>query len=64
MTQSRVTLNDQQQSDLRKQGLLMEEEYAFVAGDLIVAENPITNTRRVVGDTKVLSESNKRLLKG
>tara|TARA_Y100000034_G_C6542039_1_gene233846 strand:+ start:223 stop:372 length:150 start_codon:yes stop_codon:yes gene_type:complete len=49
---------------LRKQGLLMEEEYAFVAGDLIVAENPITNTRRVVGDTKVLSESNKRLLKG
>jgi hypothetical protein len=42
----------------------MEEEYAFVAGDLIVAENPITNTRRVVGDTKVLSESNKRLLKG
>ena len=64
MAQSRVTLNDQQQSDLRKQGLLMEEEYAFVAGDLIVAENPITNTRRVVGDTKVLSESNKRLLKG
>ena len=65
MTQSRITLNEQQQSELRKQGLLTEEEFAFLAGDLIVAENPVSNTRRVVGDTKILSEgTNKRVLRG
>ena len=65
MSQSRITLNEQQQIDLRKKGLLEAEEFAFLAGDLIVAENPVSNTRRIVGDVKMLSESsNKRVLRG
>jgi hypothetical protein len=57
-------LTKQQLADLREKGLLAENEFAFIAGDLIVAENPVTDTRRVVGEAKILSESSKRLLKG
>jgi hypothetical protein len=65
MTQTRITLNEQQQIDLRKKGLIGAEEFAFLAGDLIVAENPVSKTRRIVGDTKLLSEAvNKRILHG
>jgi hypothetical protein len=65
MSEMRITLNEQQQIDLRKKGLLEEGEFAFLAGDLIVAENPVSNSRRVVGDTKLLSEgTNKRVLRG
>ena len=65
MEHSKTALDESQQSHLRKSGLLAEEEYAFIAGDLIVAENPITKSRRIVGDTKILTEgTNKRVLRG
>lgn len=65
MEHSKVMLDESQQVHLRKNGLLSEEEYAFIAGDLIVAENPVTNSRRIVGDTKILTEgTNKRVLRG
>ncbi len=50
---------------LRDQGLLTEKEVAFLSGDLIVAENVITKDRRVIeGASRIIAESNKRILKG
>ena len=60
-----VLLNNQQIDDLRKNGLINDQEVAGKVGDLVVAENIITKQRRVITDAhKFLSESNKRLLKG
>ena len=42
-----------------------ENEIAYRAGDLVVAENPVTGDKRVLGQAAtVLTESNKRVLKG
>ena len=65
MTHTNITLTDRQLVELRDRGLISSAEIAFVAGDLLIAENPVTSERRVVGETKLLSESsNKRVLKG
>lgn len=59
------SLNETQTNDLRNRGLLNEGEFAYRAGDLIVAENPVTGDKRVLGQaSSVLSESNKRVLRG
>ena len=50
---------------LRARKLLSENEYAYRAGDLVVAENPVTSERRIVGSAyEVLTENSKRVLKG
>ena len=50
---------------LRDTGLLTEKEVAFLAGDLIIAENVITKDRRVIeGASRIIAENNKRILKG
>ena len=65
MTQLREMLTSQQLANLRERGLISEQEFAYIAGDLLVAENVTSNEKRVVGESKILSESNnKRLLKG
>lgn len=63
MSQSEA-LTESQVEDLRSRGLINTNEFAYKAGDLIVAEDPTTGTRRIVGQTNTLSESNKRVLKG
>lgn len=58
-------LNEAQLNDLRTRGLLNEGEFAYRAGDLVVAENPVTGDKRVLGQvSSVLAESNKRVLRG
>ncbi len=57
-------LNENEIRDLRQRGLINAEEFAFKAGDLIIAENPVTGEKRVVGQTSMLSESTRRVLKG
>ena len=65
MTQLREMLTSQQLTNLRERGLISEQEFAYIAGDLLVAENVTSNEKRVVGESNILSESNnKRLLKG
>jgi len=65
MTQLREMLTSQQLSNLRERGLISEQEFAYIAGDLLVAENVTSNEKRVVGESALLTESNnKRLLKG
>ena len=62
---SNVSLEHGQLSNLRDRGLLKEEEIAYKAGDLLIAENPITGEKRVLGQTvAILTESTKRVLKG
>ena len=62
----KLALSESQSSYLRKSGLLQEYEFAYTAGDLVVAENATTGEKRVLGKTEiVLTESNnKRVLKG
>ena len=57
-------LTESEIADLRTRGLVHSAEFAYRAGDLIVAENPVTGEKRVVGKNTVLAENNKRVLKG
>tara|TARA_B100000131_G_scaffold102069_1_gene99056 strand:+ start:7161 stop:7358 length:198 start_codon:yes stop_codon:yes gene_type:complete len=65
MSQINVVLTNSQLAELRQRGLLKDSEVAFLAGDLVIAENPVTSERRIVGEAKLLAENaNKRVLKG
>jgi hypothetical protein len=58
------TLNEQQMEFLRKNNLIEGNETAYSIGDLIVAENPLTRETRIIGQTTILQEGNRRILKG
>ena len=65
MSQLNVPLTNEQLVELRNRGLINNTEVAFIAGDLLIAENPVTSDRRIIGETKLLTEtSNRRVLKG
>ena len=58
-------LRSDQIAHLRQNSLLSKSEIAYIAGDLIVAENITTGEKRVLGEAEtILTESNKRVLKG
>jgi hypothetical protein len=61
----RTLLNAQQMKQLRELSKITSDEFAYVAGDLLVAENIKTSEKRVLGQAAtILSESNRRVLKG
>ena len=64
MTQERREISAAQLADLRSSNKITSEEYAYIAGDLIVAENATNGTRRVIGNLNLLVESERRVLKG
>lgn len=49
---------------LRTTGVIAENEIAIVVGDVVVAENVVTKTRRVLEVSGLMLESNKRILRG
>ena len=49
---------------LREKGVITQNEIAFVAGDVVVAENVVTRERRVLSTGALLLESTRRILKG
>ena len=59
-------ISNENQTNLRSQGLIKENEVAYVQGDLLVAVNVVSQDRRVVGQAaSFINESvNKRILKG
>ena len=58
-------LNEATQKILRKHGVINEHEVVEKQGDLYVAVNVITGTRRTITvDQAVLNESGKRVLRG
>ena len=64
MTGFRQMLTADQLLTLRQKGLLSEQEVASVTGDLLIAEDAVTNERRMIGEASLLNESNKRVLQG
>jgi len=59
------TLSPQQTKVLRELNKITNDEFAYIAGDLLVAENIKTSEKRVLGAAaEVLSEGSKRILKG
>lgn len=61
-----TNLTQAQIDDLRRRGLIESKETAFLAGDIVVALDPVTSTKRHLGSASVLltESSNKRVLKG
>ena len=60
-------LNDRQLAELRKKGIITDEEIAILEGDILVAKNVVTEARRIIGSSSdLISEGNdnKRVLKG
>lgn len=58
-------LNEELQKSLRAQGIIKENEVIEKQGDLYIAVDVVTGNRRhVVIDRSVLSENNKRILRG
>lgn len=60
-------LNDGQLAELRKKGIITDEEIAILEGDILVAKNVVTEARRIIGSSSdLISEGNdnKRVLKG
>ncbi len=58
-------LTAEQLNYLRSSTLLREDEFAYKAGDLIIAENPVSGEKRIIGPLGSLNEYGiKRVLKG
>lgn len=64
MFMKNTQLTEAQIANLRQTGLVNEGEFAYQAGDLIVAEDPVTGEKRVIGKSTMLTENTKKLLKG
>jgi hypothetical protein len=57
-------LKDVELKILRSRQIITENEIAIMVGDLVVAEDVRTRTRRVIDAKSILAESKKRILKG
>lgn len=55
-------LSEKDMQVLKQRGLLRESEVAFKDGTLIIAEDLLTKTRRVVNITGLMLEANKQVL--
>ena len=64
MNHDRKEITPSQLAELRKNNTISPSEYAYIAGDLIVAENATTGLKRVIGNVGLLTESDRRILKG
>ncbi len=51
---------------LREQGFISQEEIAYKKGDLLIAENVITNEKRMLNNVPktILENSQRKILKG
>ena len=57
-------ISDENMSLLRQRGIIVENEIAYYSGDLIVAENVVTQSRRVLRDALSIISESRRILKG
>lgn len=64
--QTRHLLGASESGRLKSKGLLTEEEYAYLDGDVLFAENVKTQDRRVLGKAAdlLVEGGSKRVLKG
>ena len=60
-----TTLPSEEIRRLRSEGVLTESEIAVVAGDLLIAVDVVSQSRRVIQNESIVeSKGSKRLLKG
>ncbi len=57
-------LPNDEQANLRARGVLQEAEVAVRVGDLMVAVNSLTGTRRPIVVESVVAEGRRQVLKG
>jgi hypothetical protein len=57
-------ISDEHMALLRQKGIIDENEIAYYSGDLIVAENVVTQSRRVIREAAVVISESRRILKG
>ena len=58
------SINNETLSRLRKEGVLDDNEIAYYSGDLIIVENVITKSRRVLDKSSSAILESRRILKG
>lgn len=59
-----VPLSHNDQQELRGKGVISENEVVFRVGDLLIAENVLTKSRRTIDSSSLILESSRRVLKG
>ena len=64
MNNNQEIISDKLMREWRASGLISQEEVVYKAGDLFVAENVITKSRRVITPSIKESLDNRRVLKG
>lgn len=65
MSMHKKQLSADQLDALRTRALISSNEVAYITGDLLIAEDVLTNNKRVVGESALISEgANRRVLKG
>lgn len=57
-----MQLSEKDLNELRRRGLLANDELAFKEGPVVIAENVLTKQRRIVNVTGLLLESDKVIL--
>ena len=60
----KTMLNERDLTALRTQGTLHAEETAYWMGDKLIAENVLTQARRIIEAPSLVLESKRGLLKG
>ena len=59
------TVSTEQLVALRNQGIIMEDEIAIIEGDILLAKNVLTESKRIVGKAdSIINENKRRVLKG
>lgn len=61
---SKSELSVKQTKHLRETNQISEHEVAYFMGDILVVENVVDGTKRIVENHGVTTESTKRILKG
>jgi hypothetical protein len=61
-----IKMGQIEQTELRQNGIITENEIAIVEGDILVAKNVLTLERRIIGKAEEILKENKnrRILKG
>lgn len=58
-----TALTDNEQRNMRSEGVITEQEIAIQVGDIVVAENVVTRERRVVRKVVGNVQEGRRILK-
>ena len=61
---SKIELSGTQMRHLRETNLISQQEVAYFVGDILVVENVVDGSKRIVENHGVTTESTKRILKG